>query len=136
MPSLFKIGATLSIYDFLSLTDILPNIDIPVDPDWSFKKYSTAIRYGRGHLIGQGFPIAVWRWNHFSDLHREVFRELCPDLSADMYIKTPTNETEDGVPIFKPFSCIMNWMTEDEDKQINRTLGVIFTFTHLVEVIE
>jgi hypothetical protein len=136
MPSLFKIGSALNIYDFLSLSDLLPNVDVPVDPDWSFQKYATTVKDGRGHAIGQGFPIAIWRWNHLPDEHREILRVLCADLSADAYISTPTNETAAGVLVFKTFSCVMNWSTEDEDKQINQTLGAIFRFTHLVEVVE
>jgi len=134
MASEFSIGLTTSIYDFILLEDLL---DQAGDPDWSFQQYATAIRLGDGTLKGQGFPVAIWRWNFMTNANRDELKDLCPNLSALIYIRTPTNEIDVyGDLVWGTFQCIMNWTPEDEDKQVNKTLGLIVTFTHLVEVVE
>jgi len=137
MPSEFKIGTANNIYDFLPL-DTLLNTSEGVDPDWSFQPYSTSVRLANGILRGNGFPVAVWRWNGLSLTHRQVLRDLIgTDLSAAMYIRTATNEIDIyGDLVFQAYSCIMNWTDQDEDIQADSDLGVVITFTHLVEVVE
>jgi hypothetical protein len=90
---------------------------------------------GNGLKQGQGFPIAIWRFNQLSNANRQVLKTLCPGLSAEVYIQTKTNELDGSDLEWKVFKCIMNWTPEDEDKQANRTLAVVLTFTHLEEQI-
>lgn len=137
MSSEFKIGTANTIYDFLPL-DTLLNTSEGVDPDWSFQPFSTSVRLANGLLRGNGFPIAVWRWNGISLEHRQILRDLIgTDLSAAMYIRTATNEIDiyDAL-VYKAYACIMNWPETDEDIQADNTLGLVLTFTHLVEVVE
>lgn len=133
MPDTFMIGLENTVYDLLPLENWLETTDIPIRPDWTFKQYATASKLGDGKLKGQGFPIAVWRWNHMTNANREVFRTFCLDLSATVYIHTPTNESSAGDLIWKTFQAMMNWTPEDEDKQVDQTIGFILTFTHLIE---
>jgi hypothetical protein len=136
MPSEFKIGTANTIYDFLPI-DTLLNTSQGIDPDWSFRPYSTSVRLANGQLQGNGFPIAIWRWNALSLANRQVLRDLITTgLSASMYIRTATNDVDVyGDIVYKSFSCIMTWTDQDEDIQADSDLGVILTFTHLVEVI-
>lgn len=134
MPTEFRIGTSTSVYDFILLTDLLPNYGKPIDPDWSFKPYASVAKLGNGHDKGMGFPSAVWRWNQLHDKQREILRTLCPGLSSNVYIRTPVNETSSGAKTWKNFQAIMHWTPEDEDKQVGRTLGIVLLFTHLVEV--
>lgn len=137
MSSEFKIGTANNIYDFLPL-DTLLNTSQGIDPDWSFKPFSTSTRLANKQLRGNGFPIAIWRWNGMSQANRQVLRDLIgTDLSAPMYIRTATNEIDVyGDIVYKAFSCTMNWTPEDEDVQAGNDLGVVITFTHLEEVVE
>jgi hypothetical protein len=107
--------------------------DGSIDPDWSFQPYSRSIRLGDGQLKGQGFPIAKWRWNGLSDYNRETLRDFVgSNLSATVFIRTATNETNSGDIVYKNYEAIMNWSDQDEDFQIDKVLGLILVFTHLV----
>jgi hypothetical protein len=134
MSSLFKIGLTTSVYDFLSLDQFL-STSRDIDPDWSFQPFSGSVRLGDGTLFGTGFHVAKWRWNGMEDLHRQTLKELVsPGLSGPVYIQTATNDVDIyNSIVFKTYACVMNWPTEDEDFQADKVLGLILTFTHLVE---
>lgn len=134
MASDFMIGLTTSIYDFLSLDQVVT--ETQGDPDWSYQPFSQAIRTGAGLSKGVGFPIAKWRWNAIADLDREALRAFVgSDLSAAVCIRTATNEVDVyGAIVFQTFSCVMHWPDTDEDFQADKVLGMILTFTHLVEV--
>lgn len=131
--NLFRIGTDLET-DFDLLTTQLANMQKPITPDWTFQPYATVVRLGSGKTRGQGFPIAKWRWNFMSNTNREILREFCPDLAADIYIYTPTNETTTGVKTWKAFQGVMNWTPEEESKAGRVTLGLLLIFTHLEEV--
>lgn len=133
MASSFKIGTDTST-NFFTLDDLFDE-PYPGDPDWSFQPYSVITRLANGHLQGNGFPIAKWRWNAMNDADRELLKAYVQDdLSAEVYIKTATNLTSGGVTTFKEYSCIMNWPDTDEDFQADKVIGLILIFTHLVEV--
>lgn len=136
MAQEFKLSTTLGGLTGSTglLTTLLPNRGMPIDPDYSFKPYAGVKLLGNGKRKGQGFPMAIWRWNRLSDVHRQLLRAFCPDLSADVFIRTVINETAAGVKTWANFSCIMQWTPEDEDKQAGNTLGMVIQFTHLVAV--
>lgn len=136
MPSEFKIGSANTIYDFLPLDEVFQEPS-PGDPDWSFQPYSTSVRLADGTLQGNGFPIAKWRWRGMNDIDRETLRDFVgSNLSAEIYIRTATNETSSGAIVYKSFFGIMNWTDTDEDFQGDKVLDLIIIFTHLVEVME
>lgn len=130
----FMIGLANNIYDLLPLSDLLtPDPGDVFDPDWSFQDFATEFESSDGMLQGHGFPIAKWRFPHISEINRAVFRSFCPGLSANVYIHTKTNEVDMyGVQVWETFSAVMRWVNTDEDKAADQTLGMIFTFTHLV----
>ncbi len=129
----FMIGLADTIYDLLPLSDLFSPSGNVFDPDWSFQDFAAAIDLNDGSTQGQGFPIAKWRWNHISEANRAVLRALCPGLSANVYIRTKTNDLDlYGVAVWETFSAVMKWTETDEDKAAEETLGMILTFTHLV----
>ena len=128
----FYIGLSTSIYDFLPVSDLFTPAGGAYDPDWSFQDFASSVETNDGMIIGQGFPVAKWRFNHISEENRAVLRTLCPGLSASVYIHTKTNERDIYGEVWGTFSAVMRWMDTDEDKAANETLGMILTFTHLV----
>jgi hypothetical protein len=130
MTDTFQIGATSSMSD---LETVLGSI-VPVEPDWSYRPFSTNVKLQSGVTQGNGFPVVKWRFNHLSQSDRETLRETycaVPNLSkTGVYIHTPITETNSGVLIWKTFKCILNWPPEEEDFQADQILGFILTFTH------
>ena len=127
----FEIGTTLGGME--DLPTLFSKAGAVFDPDWSFKPFAASIRLADGTVKGQGFPVAIWRFYHLSNEDREELKELIPDLSAVVYIHTPTNETSSGVLTWGDFQAVAEWTPEDEDKAAEETLGLVITFTHLVE---
>lgn len=131
----FKIGTSLMALDDLSEIFTPDRSDV-FEPDWSFQDFATAIELADGTVKGQGFPIAIWRWAHLSDVNRQELKDLCPGLSALVYIETATNEVDIYGTVFKQYQAVMRWTEEDEDKSVDQTLGVLIRFTHLIEQAE
>lgn len=130
MASEFKIGDTLLGIE--SLDEILES-EISIDPDWSFQAYSTNIRLGNGLLKGMGYPVIRWRWRAMSDANREILKEFVgSNLSAPIYIRSATNETNEGAITFATYYGVMNWPAQDEDFQADKILDLVIIFTHLV----
>lgn len=128
----FQIGTTLGGIE--PLEDIFtPDPGDVFDPDWSFSPFAGSVELSDGTVKGVGFPIAKWRFNHLTEVNRAELRELCPGLSAVVYIETATNESDLYGTVFKQYQAVMRWTPEDEDKAADRTLGFIVTFTHLIE---
>lgn len=130
MADTFQIGTTSTMTD---LETVLSS-NVPMEPDWSYRPFSTNVKLQNGVVQGNGFPVIKWRFNQISQANRETLRETycaVPNLSkTSIYIRTPITETADGVLIWKTFKCILNWPTEEEDFQADRDLGFILTFTH------
>lgn len=128
----FKIGTTLE--GMQEIEDLFSPGGAVFDPDWSYQPFAESIRLADGTVKGQGFPVAIWRFNHLSNENRQILRALIPNLSALLYIHTPTNETDlYGDFIWGDFYAVAEWTPEDEDKAADQTLGFIITFTHLIE---
>lgn len=131
MPE-FKIGTTLG--GMQELNNLFSPGGGVFNPDWSFQPFAGSIRLANGQVKGQGYPVAIWRFNHLSNENRQIIRALIPNLSATLYIHTPTNETDlYGDLIWGDFQAVAEWTPEDEDKAAEETLGLVITFTHLIE---
>lgn len=116
------------------LNDYLSEADIPVRPDWSYRKYSDAVKTLGGSQFGRGMPMAVWSMQ-LTASQRYKMRQICPDLSANVYIETPTNELDlYGDIIWIQASAVMNWTEGEENRQLDRTLDTEITFTELLEI--
>jgi len=132
----FYIGiSTDEVYDFFPLTTWFAPYAKPVDPDWTFSPYSAFVEKANAGRLGVGFPRVTWTWNHRANLNVEVLRDLCPNLSAAIAIRTPTNEVDIyGDKVWGTFTGQMLWMPEDEDKQAGYTLGFTLEFRRLILV--
>jgi hypothetical protein len=113
------------------LQDVIGVADIVADPDWSYSPYSEVVRLGSGAEFGRGFAVVEWHWNGFRNVQRENLRVYCaaPDISAQVYICTPTNETLSGVTYWIYALAEMHWPSGNEDKAgaLTRDFGVRFT---------
>lgn len=139
MASLFKIGTASSGVNFKTLDEWFDHFEIPTDPDASHVPFSIVQRLGDGTDAGHGFAVAKWRWNVISLEHRYILRNtFCPypNMSAEnIYIQTSVSNTDSaGALIWQVFQTIMHWPPVDEDFQIDKELGLMLTFTHLVLV--
>lgn len=116
------------------LNDYLSEANIPIRPDWSYRKYSEVVKTLSGHKYGRGKPVAVWTMQ-LTASQRYKLREICPDLSAAVYIETPTNELDiyEDV-IWVQAQAVMNWTDGEEERQSEFTLNTEIIFTGLVEV--
>lgn len=131
MAEEFEIGTSLAGME--TLNELFENDSEVFNPDWSFQPFAGSVRLADGTIKGQGFPVAVWRWNRLSNIYREAIKALIPGLSATLYIHTPTNESASGVITWGDFQAVAQWTDTDEDKAANQTLGLVLTFTHLIE---
>lgn len=104
------------------------------EPDWAFQKYQAVIILGDMTKKGIGYPSASWTWRGISETDRETLRAFCADLSAEVYVSTPTNETINGARVWTDASAVMNWLEMDEEKSAERTLDFRIEFTKMVEV--
>ena len=117
------------------LETLLSYADVPIEPDWSFQPYSETVRTLGGLRIGRGSPVAVWRFEALTADQRYTLRQFCPDLAARVHIETPTNDLDvSGNMVWIQCSAVMNWTEGEEDRQIDKTLGVEITFTEIVEI--
>ena len=121
--------------DWDDLNTVLSTADIPARPEWTFVPFSSYRDLDDGSRKGLGLPRATWTWSAMREEVRQALRAYCPDLSAEVYISTPTNESAAGVITFENFQCKMLWMPADEDKDAGATLGVTIEF-RMMESIE
>lgn len=117
--------------DFLTLASRLANKGKPIEPQWTFTPFADHRELADGTRLGVGSPQATWHWDHRDDVHLEALRALCPGLSANLFIRTPTNDTSSGARVWETFSCIMLWPPIDEDKQAGHTLDFTIEFRRL-----
>ena len=118
-----------------ALEDLIWDGNVPNNPDSSYIPHSEVVKSLNGLAYARGYPSAVWHWDIITDENRAILRDFCPGASAEVYISTRTNEIDvSGNEVFIDCLAIMNWPTGEEDQQVDKTLGLDITFTHLVEV--
>ncbi len=121
-----------TISNWQTVDSLLSRLGKPADPQWTYQPYTSYQDLLDGTRRGMGFPMATWHWQFLTDVQREALRALCPGLSAQVYIKTLTNETSSGVRTYGTFSAVMFWPPASEDKQAGNVLGFTLEFHHLV----
>jgi len=99
--------------------------------DWGYQSYSSYDELGNGARLGKGYPRARWTFRGTRPEQRENLKDFCPSLSAQVYIRTPTNETAAGVRIWGDFLCWMHWTVGEELVGLEVVEMVELTFTHL-----
>ncbi|MCZ2155745.1 MAG: hypothetical protein LC114_17910 [Bryobacterales bacterium] len=102
--------------------------------EWEYQDYSKSVILGDGTQRGLGYPKARWLFKGLRPEQRENLRDFVSDLTAEVYIRTPTNETSAGVRTWMDFSALLHWTVESELVGINYVEMVELTFTHLVPV--
>ncbi len=102
--------------------------------EWEYQPYSRSVILGDGTQRGLGYPRARWLFKGLRPEQRENLKDFCSALSAEVYIRTPTNETAAGVRTWDDFSGILQWTTEPEQVGLNYVEMVELIFTHLVAV--
>lgn len=110
------------------LSDILSEADIPANPDWTYEKYSTVIALADKTRRGQGVATATWNFRVARDFQREALRAFCPDLSSEVYVCTPSNETLAGLITWVYARAIMNWLPLEEQKERGSTQNIDIEF--------
>jgi hypothetical protein len=117
------------------LSTLLVEADIPADPDWTYQKYTSVVGLANGLRRGQGVALATWSFRVARDYQREALRVFCPDLSAEVYVCTPTNETLAGEIEWVYARAIMNWLPVEEQKERNNATQNIDISFEIWEVI-
>ena len=121
-------GTTISI--------LLTNKGIPVDPDSAFAEFSSVKTLGNGAQRGMGLPTATWHWSHLNEAQRRALRNICPGASAHVYIRIPLNDTDlYGELEWATFDCYMWWPVREETKEMSKqVLDVTIQFKSMVQV--
>lgn len=122
--------------DWTTLQDIIGEADIPVEVDDSYFDQSTFTQNGDGSRSPQGFIRVVWRIPIAHAWQRQALKAYCPGLSADIYLRTKTNEYNACIEEYDWISlrAWMNWMPADETKDGNFTRDIEIEFTMCVPV--
>jgi hypothetical protein len=104
--------------------------------EWAFEPYSKYDKLANGQDKGRGFPVARWTFKGLRIEQRENLRDFCSGPSANVYIRTPTNETSAGVRTWDDFLGIVHWVQRAElaSDGLNMVEMVELTFTHLVAI--
>lgn len=123
--------------DWTEVQDLLSTTSLDVTLralEWKYQPYSKSVILGDGTQRGLGYPRARWLFKGLRPEQRENLKDFCSALSAEVYIRTPTNETAAGVRTWDDFSGILQWTTEPEQVGLNYVEMVELIFTHLVAV--
>jgi len=102
--------------------------------EWSYEPYSEYKKLADGKIKGVGAPKAIWSFKGLRFDQRENIKDFCTAMSSDVYIRTPTNETNAGVRIWDDFQAVMSWMPRSELVGLNAVEEIEITFTLLVAV--
>lgn len=121
--------------DWDSLSDILSFLNIPVEPEPTYEKYSVTRDLLDGSRKGNGFSKASWRLKLMRDYAREILRPYCPGLSNEVYITTSTNEVLSGAVVWVNLKTQMLWAPGSEDRDTDATLDTLIEFRHGIEVV-
>jgi hypothetical protein len=138
----FLIGdnASANPDDWSVVSTLLSSVsnDITVDRamQWSHQDYSQYEKLGNMDSRGYGFPVVVWRFKALKEEQRENLRDFIPDVSAQVYIRTPTNETVAGVRVWKDYLCYGKWTQRAEiiDAGLENVRQFEITFEHCEDV--
>jgi len=123
--------------DWTSLKDIIGEADIPVEIDDSYFPYSTYTDNGDGSRTGQGWIRVIWRIKIVHAWQRQALRAYCPGLSADVYLRTHTNEYNDCIEEYDWINLRgqMHWMVGDEEREGQYVNNIEFEFVACSEIV-
>lgn len=81
---------------------------------WEIQPFSKYVTIGDGSTNGLGFPVVKWTFKDLRVEQRENLRDFISGTSAQLYIRTATNETSAGVRTWQDYLCIGHWMQRSE----------------------
>lgn len=122
-----------SVVDTL-LSNVSSDITGDRATEWEFIPYASEAGLANGKRFGRGYPIARWKFRALRPEQRENLRDFCTGLSADVYIRTPTNETSAGSRTWDDFQAILQWTSGAELVGVNYVEEVVLEFTHLIAI--
>jgi hypothetical protein len=93
-------SASSDIVDIPTLLGIVGNISSHPLPSVE------QVILGDGNLRGLGLPGTVWEMGYLERSQRKALRVFCPGASADVWITTPTNDSDDAIATY---ACVMKW---------------------------
>lgn len=118
-----------------TVQELLGAADVPALPDASYRPFAEVVETMGGGSFGRGYPQAVWSFDALTAEQHYILRQICPGLSADVYIETLTNEFDaSGNRLWIQAQAVMKWTGGEEDIQADTPLNVEINFTHIVEV--
>ena len=122
--------------DWNTLQSIIGEADIPVEVDDSYFPQSTYTDNGDGSRTAQGWIKVIWRFKITHAWQREALRAYCPGLSADVYLRTHTNEYNVCIEEYDWISLRgqMCWPIADEAKDGRFVSDLEFEFRACTEV--
>jgi len=102
--------------------------------EWEYRPFATTLELSDGSLKGMGFPVVKWTFRALRELQRENLRDFCTGLSANVYIRTPTNEFVSSARVWKDFLCKMYWQPAEEIVGVNAVEDVVIEFRFCKDV--
>lgn len=110
----------------------LESLTTPVHPPKSsFVPYTTGYDLGDGSVRGSGWVAATWTWNVISQAERDQLRIFCTGASANVFIKTRCNDSNDA---YKTYQAVMIW-PQEEARDARRRTSFVIQFRALIEVV-
>lgn len=128
MASEFKIGT--SVEGLTSLDALTVALPTPKTP---FRASTSLVATASGFVVGKGFPTCEWTFSMLEADQREQLRSFCAGASAEVYIRTMTNEGD----AFGIYRAVMVWpLEEDRDPTARHDrLELRISFRRMIEVV-
>ena len=102
-------------------------------PDSVFYPWAAEYFDADGYTYADGYASCVWTFHGLSQADVQAVRALCPGKSAEVYIRTRTDDAD----AFKDFRAIMHWPGDAQSERIwdgsYVALAVKFTRLELIE---
>lgn len=106
----------------------LESLATPVTPPrWFYRGDVERRKLASGLIRSLGLPVAEWRWGVISQAQRDMLRTFCSGASAQVYIRTKTNNSSDA---YANFLAMMVW-PEEEEVDASRRLDFVIRFDRL-----
>ena len=118
----YEIGATgPGLTNLAALTPPVP------EPKSNFQDSSRYVTLGDGSVRGLGWLAAEWRWTFLTRAQRDELKTFCAGASADVFIRTRTNDTIDT---YGEYSAKMIW-PQNEEKSYSKRMDFVIRFVDL-----
>ena len=97
-------------------------------PDWTYSD-PEGVELANGHVRVLGFALITWHWGFLSAGDQTLIKTYCADKSADVYVRTPIAEDDDGVYTYRTFQAVMVWPAgNDPSAGIYKDVTIEFRF--------